>query len=207
MIRVASVSFARRPRASLATLMVASLFIAAPTPGNVGGCSGRASSTPIDAAALPPGIDGAVPGAMAPTAEYAFFDRGLCASFCLRLRECGTLCIAMGQPAGCVNDSTDAYVMCMRGRYEPVGCNPASDAGPCTLVGGLDPRFFEGETRCPHSCAGPERRPGPAVYSLAYEWDVQACGDAVAQTACADITRVISAPPRECTNVCREPGR
>src|SRR5262245_34090751 len=109
MKRLATRPAARRPLATLVALALASLFLAAPTPGNVGGCGSQSASTAIDvdAGRPPPGVSPMDLGRPAPSDEYAYFDRGLCASFCLRLRECGTLCRAMGSPPGCENDSND----------------------------------------------------------------------------------------------------
>src|SRR4051812_2161499 len=112
-----------RPLVRLAAFAFISLFIAAPTPGNVGGCSGTSAGNVI---ADP---DGAGPG----TAEFEFFDRGLCGHFCQRLSQCGVLCQSLANPPpGCSDDSGEAFYECMRGS--------------------LKPSLFGGATAYPHSC-------------------------------------------------------
>lgn len=75
----------KRPIVRLAAVSFAALFVMAPTPGNAGGCSSTAGSQPV------------VPGnpAAGETAEYMYFDHGMCAGFCWRLRECEVLCTVL----------------------------------------------------------------------------------------------------------------
>lgn len=126
----------RRPRfVALGVVVLSTLFIAGPTPGDIGGCGGDGSERVI-------GDIG--------QAEYDFFDQGFCSHFCWRLRECGALCSALpnnGGP-GCSNDSPDAFVQCVRGDIRPDlfqvsscphTCGPyrRSDGAPSQFVGAL----------------------------------------------------------------------
>ena len=87
---------------ALWVLLFTTLFLAGPTPGDVGGCGGSlANST------LPGSPD---------EQQWDYFEEGFCASMCLRLRSCGVLCASIRQPgAGCLNDSQQAYTQCLRG--------------------------------------------------------------------------------------------
>ncbi len=228
------VSLWKRPLARIAALSFAALFIMAPTPGNVGGCTSVAGSQPVAPGNLSVGE----------TAEYMYFDRGMCAGFCWRLRECGVLCQVMNpahpmyaagcQPPPCAspadcggtawgraclpthgcgcttdadcggahcdtvgqrcqgadNDSPAAYTMCVRGTATPDGTTPWNAQ-----------LFHVGE--CPHAC--PARA---GTYHSAYEWDVQACTDAVLVRSCTQsgpgsIGATYEEGVSECTNVCR----
>ncbi len=91
-----------RRGSALWLLVISALFLAGPTPGDVGGCGGGLANQ-----ALPGNAD---------EQEYDFFEEGFCANFCLRLRSCGVLCVSLSNPgAGCLNDSQMAYERCLRG--------------------------------------------------------------------------------------------
>lgn len=91
-----------RPRRTLGVLFVTALFLAGPTPGDIGGCGGDLADQPL------PGV--------AAEAEYDYFDQGFCAGLCYALRECGVLCLSVSPtPPNCVNESADAYRQCVRG--------------------------------------------------------------------------------------------
>jgi len=136
------------------------------------------------------------------TEEYMYFDRGLCTHFCLRLRQCGQICRAVygDEATNCDNDSPDVFARCVRGDLA---------------------RKHVFATQCPHACT-PYQYNGPT-----YEFDVQACGDAVlARTCDLGVTTIETDPttgrtaevysanrgsignlfnelPGECLNVCR----
>jgi hypothetical protein len=171
-----------RPLARTAALALLSVFIAAPTPGNVGGCGSDAASSPVQPS--PPN-----------SAEYVYFDQGLCSSFCLRLLECGVLCDSVqNRPENCGpgNDTAlrEAFRECVRGQLR---------------------RDFFGVDSCPHSCAG------LGTFRQAYEWDVQVCSDTILTRSCepghfegnefvappGSIGGTFSEVPGECVNVCR----
>lgn len=160
-----------RPLVRLALVAFASVFMAAPTPGNVGGCTSSHASRdsvvmPGDTTLNPP-----------ETAEYMFFDRGLCSHFCWRLRECGLLCAGLGRDEGtCDNDAPETFQDCVRG----------------DIRGDVF-----GFPRCPHSC------PEGTTYVQAYEWDVEACGHAVLARSCGSIQDIFRTTPGECLNVCQ----
>jgi hypothetical protein len=181
-----------RKSQALRAIVLSSLalpFIAAPTPGNIGGCGGSYVATPVTPAAGTP-----------QTAEEAFFEQGLCAHFCRRLLDCNQLCVAMtNPPAGCGTDSMAtqiAYYDCVHATT-PV----------------LNPSIF-GFTSCPHACPlgkrfayAPDNRT-----PLVYQWDVQVCGDAVLALSCGGdsvsggtIAAAFTLPPTECVHqaICR----
>lgn len=116
----------RRPRfAALGAMVIASAFIAGPTPGDIGGCGGDEANIPL--------------AGEAPQPEYDYFDQGFCSHLCFRLRECGVLCDALlrnGQP--CDNDSERAYLQCVRGELRTAIFTPQSQREP--------------SLNCPHSC-------------------------------------------------------
>lgn len=87
---------------SAVVLLMSTLFLAGPTPGDVGGCGGDQSDVP-----LPTDSQG----------EYDFFDQGICQAMCYRLRACNMLCDVIALPAGarCDNFSREAYEQCVRG--------------------------------------------------------------------------------------------
>jgi hypothetical protein len=182
MTKPATRSIWNRPLARLAVFGFASLFIMAPTPGNVGGCSSSSQQ-------IQPGNVNADPPE---TAEWMYFDQGLCAGFCWRLRDCGVLCSALNPahpqyPQNCQNDAPEAYAQCVRG----VTVNNIQP-----LNSGI---FGIGE--CPHAC--------PSLhYQTAYDFDVQACSDAVLARSCSSsgagsIGDLYREGVPECTNVCR----
>src|SRR5262249_48044793 len=129
------------------------------------GCGARDASTEIAA------------GSVAETAESEYFDQGLCAYTCLKLRECGALCRALGDPPGCNPDDGASYAMCVRGALQA---------------------SYWGTAACPHACQDYGGR-----FIGAYRWDAQACGEAVLTRSCDGIYTVFTHPPSECTNVCR----
>jgi hypothetical protein len=177
-----------RALAPIAVISILGLFIAAPTPGNVGGCSSSAGSERIT---------GGDAGNPMETAEYMYFDRGLCSYFCERLRECvdgqgvPAICkVVANPPDHCDANNTQVFAQCVRGQ--------------------LRPEFLAGVGTCPHSCMG------AGTFTGAYAWDVQACGDAVLTRTCDAamlvnnqaspsnaIGAVLLSPPNECLNVCR----
>lgn len=116
--------------------------------------------------------------------EQQFFEDGLCSHFCLRLMECGVLCTALANPpAGCDNNnpSAEAFAMCVRGE--------------------INSDYF-GVSRCPRSCGM------VGTFQGAYQWDVQACGDAVLSRTCNErgpgsIGNLFREVPEECAHVCR----
>ncbi|MEI8254687.1 MAG: hypothetical protein WCJ30_03355 [Deltaproteobacteria bacterium] len=184
-----TVSLWKRPLARIAAFSFAAMFIMAPTPGNVGGCSSVAGSQPVQ-----PGNP-----SIGETAEYMYFDHGMCAGFCWRLRECSVLCsvlnpahpdydAACGTGPGAGNDSPAAFNMCVRATSTPDGRTPF-----VLSVFGI--------ASCPHACPA-------GAYHTAYEWDVQACSDAVIVRSCnqggpGSIGDTYREGVAECTNVCR----
>lgn len=157
----------RAPRRGVAlwVLMMATAFLTGPTPGDVGGCGGDLANN-------------ALPGNPAEQ-EYDYFEAGLCANLCLRLRTCGVLCQAVrGAGAGCNNDSREAYQQCLRGN--------------------LRTEIFHSD-QCPHTCRNYGRH-----FIGASEMDVQVCGAAVQAVSCLDISNAIVAAPAQCLAVCVE---
>jgi hypothetical protein len=176
-----------RVLARLVAVAGLSLFIAAPTPGNIGGCSGTAGSQPITGDT-----------ATHKTAEYEYFDRGLCSYFCERLRECGATCSVLAHPPeNCDSNSPAAFQQCVRGEFKP--------------------QFTAGVTACPHDCSGGQTGTS-GLFQGAYQWDVEACGDALLARSCepsglnasghpdnpGSIGAALKALPRECLNVCQQ---
>jgi hypothetical protein len=159
------VSRARTLR-SLGVLVVSAAFLAGPTPGDVGGCGGSLANSPL-------------PGST-PQQEYDYFEQGLCANLCLRLRSCGVLCRAITNAgAACNNDSREAYQQCIRGNVR---------------------RDIFGSDMCPHSC-----RNYNGSFQNAAEIDVQTCGHAVQALSCSSIHTAITSPPDECLARCIAP--
>jgi hypothetical protein len=158
----------RRRRSTLRALMVlcvAVLFIAGPTPGDIGGCGGSEASTPIQGSAA--------------QSEYDYFDQGLCAHICLRLRECGVLCRALQDPGpNCDPNSPNAYIQCIRGALR-------ADI------------FHTGS--CPHTCSSYAH----GRFSGAVLEDVAVCGHAVDAIACNDLPAAIVTAPAQCTGICQ----
>ncbi|MBL8600997.1 MAG: hypothetical protein JNK72_03640 [Myxococcales bacterium] len=160
----------RRRALPFGALIIVTLFLTGPAPGDVGGCGGSNADTPI-------------PGDAA-EAEYDFFDEGLCANFCWRLRECGSLCdVIRRNGQSCDNNSPEAYSQCVRGDIR-------EDLFPRELM----------LSRCPHSCG-----PYGGQYAGAFRQDVASCGHQVLATSCnADaLINVLIQPPTACTVVCR----
>lgn len=120
---------------ALGVVVLSTLFIAGPTPGDIGGCGGDGKTDVLGD-----------PG----QAQYDYFDQGFCAHFCWRLRECGALCSALpnnGGP-GCTNESPEAFVQCVRGDIRadlfmvsrcPHTCGPyrRADGSPSQFVGAI----------------------------------------------------------------------
>lgn len=176
----------------LRALVLSSLslpFIAAPTPGNIGGCGGSYAATPVLPAA-----------GTTQTAEEAYFEQGLCAHFCRRLLDCGQLCAAMSNPpAGCGTDQAAnavAYYDCVH-----------------TTGNVLNPSIFV-VSSCNHSCPTGTRFSYAADgrTPLVYQWDVQVCGDAVLALSCGGdsntpgtLAATFTFPPNECVHqaICR----
>lgn len=162
---------------ALGVLMIATLFLAGTTPGDVGGCGGSRSQT-------------ALPGTLE-EAEYDYFDQGLCANVCWRLRECGLLCRSFraGSPSqrGCDPGSEASYLACVRGED-------------------LDPSIFNTNT-CPHACGVyRDANDQPTQFQDATEQDVAVCGRAIQALSCGDALAVaFTQPPSACINVCRTP--
>jgi hypothetical protein len=123
-----------RPLVRLALVAFAALFVAAPTPGDVGGCSSNAGLQQI------PSLEGGTSGN--DRGEYLFHDQGLCSHFCWRLRDCGLLCQALPADPMCLNDSARDFARCVRGA--------------------LRPEVFHGTAACPHTCPTGTRFVGPA---------------------------------------------
>ncbi len=182
----APVSFWKRPLARLAAIGFASLFIMAPTPGNVGGCSGGGGSTPVAAGSQP-----------SQTPEYMYFDRGMCSGFCWRLYECGVLCQALNPahptyPSDCDHQPELAFAQCVRAEFV---------RGPDgSMIQPLNTQFF-GLGQCPHQCPSGQ-------FQTAYEWDVQACSDAIQTRSCSSsgggsIGTTFMEGVSECTNICQ----
>ena len=143
------------------------IFVAAPTPGHLGGCSGGGGA-PVEAGTLA----NETPG-------YMYFDRGLCSSFCARLRECGLLCDAMNQNTGCAPDDPFWYVECVRGNR-------------------LRMDYF-GVGACTHQCPGSQRS--------ATEWDVEVCSDAVLGMSCpAQLVPIASTAPDSLQQILTQPS-
>ncbi|MDP3279282.1 MAG: hypothetical protein Q8Q09_29090 [Deltaproteobacteria bacterium] len=175
----------------LALLALTAPFIAAPTPGNVGGCGSSYASTPV----------APLPGNVSQTAEAAYFEQGLCAHFCRRLFDCGLLCRAVvTAPANCETDANAqaiAFHDCVHGENV------------------LRTDVFGGGS-CPKSCGrGSVFASDGSGRPLVYQWDVQVCGDAVLARSCsADntdpsaIATTFTMPNSECAspNVCRSVG-
>jgi hypothetical protein len=138
----------RRPRwTALAVLVISTAFIAAPTPGDVGGCGGANANVDI-------------PGSQS-EAEYDYFDQGMCSHLCFRLRECGVLCRSnSGAGPDCTNDSEPAFIQCIRGniRQDIFGTNACPHS--CGTYQGEFCGAFQGDiTACGHaieetSCGG-----------------------------------------------------
>jgi hypothetical protein len=162
-----------RPLVRLALIAFAALFILAPTPGNVGGCSSSQGS-----AAIMPAPNQSV--------EWTFFDEGLCSAFCWRLCECGQLCnVISPRPDHCDNSHCDntaepLFAQCVRGM--------------------LDPTYIH-VTTCPHSCPQHSRLHGPTQFDLqacvdsVLQRSCSAMGSGSIGTAFTDA-------PSECTNLC-----
>ncbi len=130
----------RRPRwTALAVLAIASVFLAAPTPGDIGGCGG--SSTNV-----------LVPGSQT-EAEYDYFDQGMCSHFCFRLRECGVLCRSItGAGADCQNDSEAAFTQCVRGNIRTDLFGAAACPHSCSSYQGVFCGAFQGDIyACGHA--------------------------------------------------------
>ncbi len=154
-----------RRRGAVWALMIATLFLAGPTPGDVGGCGGSLAGT-----ALPGDPD---------QSQYDYFEQGLCANLCLRLRSCGVLCRSLQTPGpNCSDDSLAAYQQCLRG-------NIRADVF--------------GSNMCPRSCGNYR-----LTYRGASEQDVVVCGAAVQAVRCEDIHLTIRQPPLQCLAVCGE---
>jgi hypothetical protein len=154
-----------RTRQALATwvLLLATAFLVGPTPGDIGGCGGSLANEVL-------------PGD-ASQQQWDYFEEGICAHMCLRLRSCSVLCASLQQPGpGCVNDSLAAYQQCLRGNIR---------------------RDIFGSNVCPHSCGEYTLR-----YQGASEQDVQVCGHAVLALSCNGIADVIRQPPQQCLAVC-----
>ncbi len=155
----------KAPRAgALGVLLIASAFIAGPTPGDIGGCGNDLSGQ-------------TVPGTQ-PQSEYDYFDQGMCAHMCLRLRDLGVLCEALSPaPPNCDPNSTAAYVQCVRG--------------------GLAMVPF-GATFCPHTCANYH-----GVYTGATQEDIDVCGHIIDGMSASDLAGLIQSPPAPCVGVCQ----
>ncbi len=163
-----------RPLHRLCAVAFVALFIAAPTPGDVGGCGGGAGNQRV--------MEGNLNANPPETREYMYFDRGLCAHYCWRLYECNLLCDALtNPPENCRNNQTaqqTAFFQCARGL----------DGTLSTAFGGL--------SSCPHAC------PGGTHFVNAYEQDVLSCGHAVMELACspASIGVAFQRAPSECAH-------
>lgn len=161
---------------AVGVLMVSTLFLAGTTPGDVGGCGGNFART-------------GVPGDTREEAEYEYFDQGLCANLCLRLRECGLLCQSFraGSPSrtNCDPSSAEAYVACVRGED-------------------LDRSIFN-TNLCPHTCGSYlDEANQPTRFSDATEQDVATCGRAIQSLRCGDsLAEALTNPPSACINVCQ----
>lgn len=132
----------RRPRwTALVVLTMAAAFIAAPTPGDIGGCGGADGNVDI-------------PGAQA-EAEYDYFDQGLCSHLCFRLRECGVLCRSIQSPgADCNNESESAFIQCVRGNLRPEIFGTNACPHRCATYQGEFCGAFQGDiTACGHAIA------------------------------------------------------
>lgn len=130
----------RRPRwTALAVLVISTAFIAAPTPGDVGGCGSENANVDI-------------PGTQS-EAEYDYFDQGMCSHLCFRLRECGVLCRSISNPGpDCTNDSEPAFIQCIRGniRQDLFGTNACPHS--CSTYQGEFCGAFQGDiTACGHA--------------------------------------------------------
>lgn len=152
-------------------LIVTALFLSGPAPGDVGGCGGSNADTPVAG-------DGS-------EAEYDFFDEGLCASFCWRVRECGLLCDVIRRGgAQCDPQGEASFRQCVRGEIRsdifPAGANL---------------------TRCPHSCGNF----GGRSFRGAFRQDVAACTHQVLASSCSatTLTDLLLQPPAACTVVCQ----
>lgn len=186
-----------RPLFAALALTGFGLFIAAPTPGNVGGCGGTHANTPIqpgDLTVNPP-----------ETPEYLYFDRGLCSHVCTRLIQCRSLCGALSSPPDNCDDSegfyndgarlAEAFRRCVRDRGG-LRESGMTGSGQSVTIFGL--------AQCPHACPR-GLRPG---YALT-EWDVQTCGDAVLNLSCealhasGTIYGAFAYPPTECLSACQ----
>lgn len=215
--RTTHVSNNARAKPLLAALALSGfgLFIAAPTPGNVGGCSGASASRPVAMGNIE------LPPMEAETPEYAYFDRGLCSHVCTRLMQCRSLCLslseqgrsqirnAQGDVLEC-NDNTlydpaniealrGAFRVCVRERgglrdFVEQGVQPPNP--PEGVVFGLP--------QCPHACPCGMRENYAPV-----EWDVQTCGDAVLSLTCDQINGpgtifgAFTNAPSECLSACK----
>ncbi|MEZ4391315.1 MAG: hypothetical protein R3A48_09490 [Polyangiales bacterium] len=166
----------RSPLPAVGVLMMSALFLAGTTPGDVGGCGGNFANT-------------AVPGLTTEEAEYEFFDQGLCANLCLRLRECGLLCQSFRPGSAsrnnCDPNSAEAYVSCVRGED-------------------LDRSVFN-TNLCPHTCGSYLDEQGqPTRFAEATEQDVAVCGRAIQALRCGDsLAEALTNPPSACIGRCQ----
>lgn len=162
-------------------------FIAAPTPGNIGGCGGNLASTPVTPHVGNTGV----------SLESTYFERGLCAGFCQRLYECGFLCDALtvgGLDCNNANDAAKAFYLCVHGTNT------------------LRSELFGTDT-CPKVCpSGTSFAYSSNGSAYVYQWDVQVCADATLARTCSidsnDPHSILSAftlGSSECANpnVCR----
>ena len=181
------------------------LFVAAPTPGNVGGCGGANASRPIQ----PGNLEANPPE----TPEYLYFDRGLCGHMCTRLIQCRSLCTSLSNPPEiCRNPDGSTNETAI---YEPQNASQLAQAfATCTRERGGIRDFVEqgnnasqpvfGLAQCPHACPCGMRDNYAPV-----EWDVQTCGDAVLSLSCDQLNTsgtvfgaFTNAPP-ECLSACK----
>jgi hypothetical protein len=211
-------SFWSRPIVRLCAVAFAALFIAAPTPGNVGGCGSGAGGQEVaagDTSLNPP-----------QTSEYMYFDQGLCSFFCLQLRNCSTmtepvLCDVVAGAQGCLppnsactDDSQCCFGNCLATAGGTSGqcgsCNPfATNVYEMCVRQQVLRASIVGQTNypstlstCPHAC------PAGYTYHQAYQWDVEACGDAILNLTCnptgpGSIGQTFQSAPSECLNVCQ----
>lgn len=165
-------SIRRRAVQRLAIFGALSLFIAAPTPGNVGGCGGNVYTQPIQ-------IPNDSMGRPTQTQEYAYFDQGLCAGFCQQLLNCGLLCSAMLNPPGGSPGACQADINLQRAAYEQcIRMNMAED-NAVPFQDGIFPTDGNGSIReCPHRC------PAGTYTNRALQGDVIACSDAIMGLRC-----------------------
>lgn len=159
-----------RPLVRLGLIAFVSVFVAGPTPGDVGGCTNNFASSEHQ---IQPSADGTR------SAEFNYFDQGLCSHMCWRLAECELICSALNRPDTC--DDTDESL--------------AEAIQACVRGNELRADVFR-FTQCPHFC------PSGSRYSVAYQWDVEACGHAMLQRSCDDFVDIFSNLPTECVNPC-----